>query len=119
MTMKLRRQKRKRTTARTFESEFALEILKSDRLRVTILICAFGAVLPVTLTVAVLVYEDFQRIFHGNFKSFLVVLLTTMVTCLGFLTLEWFAIDRRIRQRRRGHSCLPYVSAVVETSLPI
>ena len=94
-------------------------MLKSDKLRVTILICAFGAVLPVTLTVAVLVYEDFQRIFHGNFKSFLVVLLTTMVTCLGFLTLEWFAIDRRIRQRRRGHSCLPYVSAVVETSLPI
>ena len=94
-------------------------MLKSDKLRVTILICAFGAVLPVTLTVAVLVYEDFQRIFHGSFKSFLVVLLTTMVTCLGFLTLEWFAIDRRIRQRRRGHSCLPYVSAVVETSLPI
>lgn len=115
--MKLRR--RKKSTARSFEKELALEMLKSDKLRVTILICAFGAVLPVTLTVAVLVYEDFQRIFHGSFKSFLVVLLTTMVTCLGFLTLEWFAIDRRIRQRRRGHSCLPYVSAVVETSLPI
>lgn len=94
-------------------------MLKSDKLRVTILICAFGAVLPVTLTLAVFVYEEFQRIFHGNFKSFLVVLLITMVVCLGFLSLEWLAIDHRIRQRRRGHACLPYVSAVIETSLPI
>src|ERR1043165_2321692 len=117
--MKLRRRRRKKFAARTFEHELALEMLKSDRLRVTILICAFGAVLPVTLTLAVFVYDSLQRIFHGNFKSFLVVLLTTMVISLGFLSLEWIAINHRIQQRRRGHSCLPYVSAIVETSLPI
>jgi adenylate cyclase len=105
--------------ARSFEDELALEILKSDKLRITILICAFGAVLPVTLALAVFVYEDFQRIFHGNFKSFLVVLLITMAISLAFLALERVALDRRIRQRRRGHSCLPYISAVVETSLPL
>jgi adenylate cyclase len=117
--MKLQRKKRGKPTARTFENELGLEILKSDKLRVTILICAFAAVLPVTLALAVFVYEDFQRIFHGNFKSFLVVLLTTMAICLAFLSLEWVALDHRIRQRRRGHSCLPYISAVVETSLPV
>jgi adenylate cyclase len=117
--MKMRRRKRKRNAARTFENEFALEILKSDKLRVTILICAFGAVVPVTLALAVFVYEDFQRIFHGNFKSFLVALLSTMCLCLGCLTLEWMALNRRIRERRRGYPCLPYISALIETMLPM
>jgi adenylate cyclase len=94
-------------------------MLKSDKLRVTILICAFGAVVPVTLALAVFVYEDFQRIFHGNFKSFLMALLTTLMLCLGCLTLELLALTKRIRQRRRGYACLPYLSALIETSLPI
>jgi hypothetical protein len=37
--MKLRRLKQKRRASGAFESEFAVEILKSDKLRVTILIC--------------------------------------------------------------------------------
>src|ERR1051326_5872595 len=117
--MKLRRRKRRKSAARTFEHELALEMLKSDKLRVTILICAFGAVVPVTLALAVFVYEDFQRIFHGNFKSFLMALLTTLMLCLGCLTLELLALTKRIRQRRRGYACLPYLSALIETSLPI
>jgi adenylate cyclase len=76
-------------------------------------------VVPVTLSLAVFVYEDFQRIFHGNFKSFLVALLSTMTLCLGCLTLEWIALNRRIRERRRGNPCLPYISAAVETILPM
>ena len=118
--MKLPRpRKRNRSAARSFESELALEILKSDRLRVTILICAFGAVLPVTLTLAVLVYEDFQRIFQGNFKGFLVALLSVLALCLGCLTFEWVAITRLIREQRKTYRCLPYISALVETSLPL
>ena len=107
--MKLRRRKRKRSAARTFETEFALEILKSDRLRVTILICAFAAVVPVTLALAVFVYEDFQRIFHGNFKSFLLALLTVMTVCLGCLT-----SSRRntLKGSRCGKRCLMRASCV-------
>jgi adenylate cyclase len=119
MKLRRRRRNRNRSAARSFESELALEMLKSDKLRVTILICAFGAVLPVTLTLAVFVYEDFQRIFHGNFKSFLVVLLSVLAICLGCLTVEWFAITCLIRQRRRAFPWLPYISALIETSLPL
>lgn len=119
--MRLRRRKRKRnrSAARSFESELALEMLKSDKLRVTILMGALSAVLPVTLTLAVFVYEDFQRIFHGNFKGFIVTLLGVLAICLGCLTVEWFAIARLIRERRRAYPCLPYISALVETSLPL
>jgi adenylate cyclase len=117
--MKLRRRKRNPAASRSFEGELALEMLKSDKLRVTILLCAFGAVVPVTLTLAVLVYEDFQQIFHGHFKSFLITLLSVLTICLGCLTIEWFAIGRLIRERRRAYSWLPYISALVETSLPI
>ena len=117
--MKLQRLRPKRFIDRTFESELALETLKSERLRVTILICAFSAVVPVTLALAVFVYEDFQRIFHDNFKNFLTAILTAMFVCLGFLSLEWAAINRRVRERRPGNPWLPYISAVIETTLPI
>jgi hypothetical protein len=48
--MRLRRLKRHQPA---FESELALEILKGDKLRVTILICAFGLMLLATLTLDV------------------------------------------------------------------
>lgn len=46
-------------------------------------------------------------------------LLIVVATCLGCLVLEWFAITRLIRDRRRAYPCLPYISALVETSLPL
>src|SRR5262245_13620163 len=114
--MKLRRKARERTT--NFENELALETLKSDRLRVTILIFALSAVVPVTLTMAVFAFEDLQRIFNGNFRPFIGILLCVLVVCLGCLTLERFAINRLIRERRRASPYLPYISALLETSLP-
>jgi hypothetical protein len=42
--MRIRRLKRHRPAAHAFESELALEIMKSDKLRVTILLYAFGIV---------------------------------------------------------------------------
>ena len=74
--MKLRRLKRHRPA---FESELALEILKSDKLRVTILICALGIMLPAILVLAVFGFEDFQRIFHGNFKLFLMTVFSVLI----------------------------------------
>ncbi len=68
--MKLRRLKQHKVEPpRVFETEFALEILKSDKLRVTILICVVASVVPVMLTLSVFSFEDFQHAFRGNFKS--------------------------------------------------
>jgi adenylate cyclase len=114
--MKLRRIKRHQPA---FESELALEVLKSDKLRVTILICAFGLMLLATLTLAVFGFEDFQSIFHGQFKSFLMVLLSTMIFGLACLVVEFVVINRLIDERRKAPLLLPYVSALVETCLPL
>lgn len=116
--MKLQLTKRKNTD-RGFENELALEILKSDKLRVTILIAAFGIVLPAILFLAVFAFEDFQRIFHGNFKSFLLAVLGALVAGEIFLVLEWFALSRIIKERRKAYVSLPYLGALVETCIPL
>jgi adenylate cyclase len=114
--MRIRRLKRHQPA---FESELALEILKSDKLRVTILICAVGVVLLATLTLAVFGFEDFQAVFHGQFKSFLMLVLSTMIVGLGYLIVELIVINRLIDERRKASSYLPYVSALIETFIPL
>lgn len=117
--MKLRRRKRRKITARSFENELTLEMLKSDKLRVTILIAAFALVLPAILILAVFAFEDFQRIFHGNFKSFLLAVLVALIAGEIFLAGEWFALRRTINERRRAYPWLPYLGALVETCIPL
>lgn len=117
--MKLRRLKPTRPASGVFEKELKLEILKSDRLRVTILICAFGIVLPTILLLAVFAFEDFQVIFHGRFKNFLVMVLLMLSLGVGYLLIERWAITRIITGKRKGNPFLPYVSALVETSIPL
>jgi adenylate cyclase len=117
--MKLRRLKQKRRASGAFESEFAVEILKSDKLRVTILICFFGVAVPTILLLSIFAFEDFQRIFHGNFKNFLMIVLSVLGLGLACFTVEWLAIDRRIKEQRKASPLLPYLSALVETSIPL
>ena len=117
--MKLQRRRRRKTTARSFENELALETLKSDKLRVSILIGAFGIVLPAILFLAVFAFEDFQRIFNGHFKSFLLTVLASLIAGEAFLVAEWFALSRVIKERRKGYPWLPYVGALIETCIPL
>jgi adenylate cyclase len=117
--MKLRRAKRTKKIDRSFENELALEMLKSDKLRVTILIAAFGIVLPAILFLAVFAFEDFQRIFHGNFRSFLLAVLGALVAGEIFLVGEWFALSRIIKERRKAYPWIPYIGALVETCIPL
>ena len=117
--MNLRRLKPTSPAPSAFEKELALEILKSDRLRITILICSFGIVLPLILMLAVFAFEDFQVIFHGRFKNFLLVVLTLLSLGVGFLLLERMAISRIIMGKRKAYPFLPYVGALVETSIPL
>ena len=101
--MRLRRLKATGPISGAFENELALEMLKSDRLRVTILIFAFASVLPAILVLAVFAFEDFQRIFHGNFKSFFLIILALLTLGLGWLIVEWLAINRLIKEHRKAY----------------
>ena len=110
--------RKKRAATDLFEEEFALESLKSDRLRVSILI---GAIVSSFLLVLILIpifFDDFQRAFHGNFRRFLVGVFVIFGANLSYLIAERIVLDRLIRTRQRPYARLKYVSAFVETSIP-
>src|ERR1051325_5153982 len=100
--------RRKRDATELFEEEFALESLKSDRLRVTILI---GAIISALLLVLILIpvfLDEFQRAFHGNFRRFLLAVFINFGGNLIYLLLELMAIGRLIKRRPKPHPALKY-----------
>jgi adenylate cyclase len=116
MTFRLR--KEHHTTAKAFEREFALEILESDRLRVTILIGVIIAALLIVLGVAALGSNQFQRAFHGNVIGFIATLVTIVGITLTCLIAERLTIDYLIRKKAQPSTVLQYLSSFVETSIP-
>ena len=116
--MILRRRKRPTVNQEAFEKEFAFESLKSDRLRVTILIGAIVSALGIVLLMVLFFYDEFQAAFHGNFKGFLVAVFVIFGANLLYLLAERTVIDRLIKKRIRPFSALKYLSAFVETSIP-
>jgi adenylate cyclase len=114
----MRFQKLKDERASAFEHEFALETLKSDRLRVTILMGAVGATLISVLLLSVFSFEQFQRAFHGDFKKFLFTVLIVFCMTLGWLLVERSTINQLIETRGKGNLLLQYASAFIETSVP-
>ena len=117
--MRLRRFKREKISSAAFESELALEILKTDKLRVTILLWIMASVVPLMLALAVFSYEDFQRSFRGNFKTFLFTVLLVIGAAMASLIFEWFAINRRIKEHLTPKPFFQYLSALIETSVPM
>ena len=113
-----RSRKEHSTTANAFEREFAREILKSDRLRVTILMGVIISALLIVLGVASFGFNQFQRTFHGNIKGFVTTLL--MITSVTVICLvgERLTIDYLIRKQAHPSTALQYLSAFVETSIP-
>ena len=101
-----------------FEREFALEILKSDRLRITILICAIGVAALAIPVISLFTFENFQSSFKGQFSSFVLTFVIIFSVALLSLVLERFAITRLIKQQKQAKPLLQYVSAFVETSIP-
>jgi adenylate cyclase len=116
--MTFRRSKNDDSMVHLFEREFALEILKSDRLRVTILICVMASALMVVPILSVFSFEHFQSAFNGRFKTFLLSFLLIMSVTLSLLALERFAIGRLISDQKKARPLLQYVSAFIETSVP-
>jgi adenylate cyclase len=101
-----------------FEEQFALEVLKNDRLRVTILIGAVSATVLLVMTLAIFFFDQFQQAFHGNFRWFLPLFAAIAGITLGGLLIERVLINRMIARGVRTRLYLRYLSALLETSMP-
>jgi adenylate cyclase len=101
-----------------FEKEFALESLKSDRLRVSILIGAIASALAFVLILGPIFFDEFQLAFHGNFRQFLIAVYVVFGANVCYLTAERIVLGRLIRKQKKPFAALKYLSAFVETSIP-
>lgn len=113
--------RRRRTAAvdhALFEKEFALESLKSERLRVSILIGAIVSSLVFVLVLAPIFFDDFQTAFHGNFRGFLFAVYVIFGANLCYLFAERIVLGRFIKKQQKPFPALKYLSAFVETSIP-
>lgn len=105
-------------SSNAFQNEFELESLESDRLRVTILI---GVMLTATLILfcfSVFSFEQFQQMFHGNFRRFLLCAYTLYGLTAAYLLFERIALGRAMRMRRKASTVSRYLNAFIETSMP-
>ena len=109
---------RQHSISQVFEQEFALEILKSDRQRITMLMCVLAVAALVIPVLSVFSFEDFQSSFKGRFSSFVLTFVVIFTVTLSCLALERLAITRLIKQQKRARPFLQYVSALIETSIP-
>ena len=111
--------RRKKTSAvDQWEKEFALESLKSDRLRVSILIGAIASALIFILIMGPIFYDEFQRAFHGHFRQFLIAVYIVFGANVCYLTAERIVLGRLIKKQQKPFAALKYLSAFVETSIP-
>ena len=116
--MSLRSSSHSPVVASAFEQHFALEILKTDKLRVTILLGAWIGSFLLMLSLFLLFTDQFQATFHGRFKEFGINFLLVATLTAVALYLERLAIARVIRKQQEGSPLLRYVSAFIETSIP-
>lgn len=116
VTFRLR--KEHNATAKAFEREFALEILKSDKLRVIILIGVVISALLIVIAIALLGFKQFQRSFQGTFRGFVTTLVTVVLVALVCLIGEFLVIRRLIRKQAKPSTLFQYLSSFVETSIP-
>ena len=101
-----------------FENEFAVESLKSDQLRVTILIGAITSSLLLVVFLTRFFYDEFQAAFHGRFERFLVAVSIIFGANVIYLLGERFVLGRLIKKQQKPSAVLKYLSAFVETSIP-
>jgi len=114
---------RRRKTARmadheVFEKEFAIESLKSDRLRVTILMGAIISSVVILLLLTLFFFDQFQATFRGNARGFLFAVVVLFSVNVSYLLIERILLGRLINKQMRPVPALKYVSAFVETSIP-
>jgi adenylate cyclase len=110
--------RRKEVVPDAFEQAFALEILESGRLRVTILIWVVAFILALQLILSVFPYEQFQHTFHGNFNNFQLSVWAIIGLVRACLLAERAVIANLIRRQGRASMLFQYLGAFIETSIP-
>ena len=115
---RIRRRKKESAVSEVFEREFAQESLKSDRLRVTILMGAISTGVLLLLSLAFVFYDQFQTAFHGNFRTFLLGVFGVTGSTLLCLFAERLVLNWFIKTHRTPPNALKFLSAFVETSIP-
>ena len=115
--MRLHRSKQN-TVSSAFENELGLEMLQSDKLRVTILMCAWLSSFVIMAVLGVFFYDQFQSAFHGRFRIFLLCFSAGIAVTATCMFLERAAINRAIRKQEDRFWWRRYLSVFVETSLP-
>ena len=110
--------KKTATVGHVFEEEFALESLKSDRLRVSILIGSIVSSVAILFLLTPLFFDQFQAVFHGNLRGFLFAAAALFGVNVCYLLAEYIVLGRLIKKQQRPFPALKYVSAFVETSIP-
>src|SRR5689334_18993264 len=116
--LKARRLKRRQSLSHAFNNQFALEILKSDKLRVSILLGVWLSACAVLSFLAITFSRDFQHAFHGRFDGFFLAFLIGVGLTTLYLLFERSAIDRLIKTEKDGLVALRFLSAFIETSIP-
>jgi adenylate cyclase len=117
-SLPLRKLARENAVSDVFEKQFARESLKSDRLRVTILMGAIAISTVLLLLLAMIYFDQFQAAFRGNFRRFLIGVFAVTGSTLVCLLIERLTISWFIKHQRTPHPSLKFLSAFVETSIP-
>ena len=112
----LARRKRRRTLSPEFQHALALEVLKTERLRIIALIVV-ATVLAVGLgTIDRLAPAVLDRIWHGRFP--VLFLATSYIVFVSFEVSVLALITRQIKRGGDVPQLRRYLGALVETSLP-
>ena len=101
-----------------FEKEFAIESLKSERLRVTILMGAIFSSVALLLFLTLIFFEQFNTTFRGNARRFVLAALVLFGVNVSYLLVERIILGRLIKKQMKPFPALQYLSAFVETSIP-
>jgi adenylate cyclase len=117
-SLKLSGLRRRESLSGAFDSEFALEILKSDKLRVSILLGVWLTACFVMLNLAFFFTGHFQSAFHGKFERFMIAFLIGVCMTSTCLAIERFALSRLIKLGKDSFVSMRYLSAFIETSIP-
>lgn len=104
--------------ANAFEEELAREVLRGEKLRVTLLTCLILTALLLLNLLTLVVLAQFQRAFHGNFRSFQLGSSIIGILLVLYLLGERILITRHLEQGKRLGLFHRYLTAFLETSVP-
>jgi len=101
-----------------FDNEFALEVLRSDRLRVNILLGVLSSAVLLATALLIAATRYFRSAFHGRLSGFVITFGVFSASALVCLLTERLIINRRISRQQTISQWLQFLSAFVETSIP-